>query len=138
MGIVTYEDASKVSSESYAQKLFESIDREVVEESNIPQEAIVDTRMIGVVAYTLFSMISSSHATHGREVQMFCCFVNLSQEEVRKYYSLGPEDQYESVGINFFTLDTIVDIMVLYGFILYCRIQLPRDLFPRRVGCTHC
>lgn len=57
-------------------------------------------------------LLSRSNATHGRQVQMFCCFVNLSQEEVRKYYMIGPEDQYESVGINFFTLDHIVNIMV--------------------------
>lgn len=43
---------------------------------------------------------------------MFCCFVNLDKTQVEEYYKQGPEDQYESVGINFMTLDRIVDIMV--------------------------
>ena len=89
------------------------MNREVVEESNIPMDAIVDTRMIGVVGYVLIIFLNRCNVTHGRQVQMFCCFVNLSKEEVRKYYAMGPEDQYESVGINFLSLDTVVDIIVL-------------------------
>lgn len=53
-----------------------------------------------------------SNVTHGREIQMFCCFVDLDKTQVEEYYKQGPEDQYESVGINFMTLDRIVDIMV--------------------------
>ena len=53
-----------------------------------------------------------SNATHGRQVQVFCCFVPLESEQVRVYYRKGPEDQYESLGINFMTLEEIVEIIV--------------------------
>ena len=43
---------------------------------------------------------------------MFCCFADLNTEQARKYYRMGPEDQYESVGINFLSLDAIVSMIV--------------------------
>lgn len=48
-------------------------------------------------------------------MQVFCCFVPLESEQVRGYYRKGPEDQYESLGINFMTLEEIVEIMVTCG-----------------------
>lgn len=45
-------------------------------------------------------------------MQVFCCFVPLESEQVRDYYRKGPEDQYESLGINFMTLEEIVEIIV--------------------------
>ena len=46
-------------------------------------------------------------------MQMFCCFVNLTKEEVETFYKKGPEDQYESVGIQFLSLDKVVELIVL-------------------------
>lgn len=40
-----------VDEDTLANELFNSINHEVLEESNIPLDSIVDTRMIGVVAY---------------------------------------------------------------------------------------
>ena len=57
-------------------------------------------------------MDGSCNKTHGRQVQVFCCFVPLESEQVRDYYRKGPEDQYESLGINFMTLEEIVEIIV--------------------------
>ena len=41
----------KVPEEALVNELFDSMDREVKEESNIPLEFIKDTRMIGVIGY---------------------------------------------------------------------------------------
>ena len=45
---------------------------------------------------------------------MFCCFVDLTKEQVEAFYKQGPEDQYESVGINFFSLDEIIHLIVFF------------------------
>ena len=50
--------------------------------------------------------------THGREVQLFCCFSNLTKEEVIQDYEKGPVDQYESLGVNFLSFEEIIDLMV--------------------------
>ncbi|CBK22115.2 uncharacterized protein [Blastocystis hominis] len=100
--IESYEDAAKIPSSVLTNELFESMRREVHEETNIPLDLISEMYMTGVIG---------SNATHGRQVQVFCCFVPLESEQVRGYYRKGPEDQYESLGINFMTLEEIVEIM---------------------------
>ena len=102
IGISSYDDAEKISSEVVTGELFDSMRREVHEETNIPLSLLSDMFMIGMI---------SCNATHGRQVQMFCCFADLNTEQARNYYRMGPEDQYESVGINFFSLDTIVSMI---------------------------
>lgn len=83
-------------------------------------------------------LVSSSNVTHGRQVQMFCCFVNLNKQQVEEYYRKGPEDQYESMGIQFFTLDTIVNMMVVCSVLLISRIQIRIQLFLKRVDSIPC
>lgn len=39
--------------------------------------------------------------------------IDLTREEAKQYYCKGPEDQYESLGIQFFTLDEIVNGIVV-------------------------
>ena len=50
--------------------------------------------------------------SHGRQVHLFCCYVDLNRQQVLEYYRKGPEDQYESLGIKFLTLDAIVEGIV--------------------------
>ena len=51
LNIQSYEDGMKITEEALVNELFDSMDREVKEESNIPLEFIKDTRMIGVIGY---------------------------------------------------------------------------------------
>lgn len=41
----------KITEEALVNELFDSMNREVEEESNIPLQFIKDTRMIGVIGY---------------------------------------------------------------------------------------
>ena len=41
----------KITEEALVNELFDSLNREVEEESNIPLQFIKDTRMIGVIGY---------------------------------------------------------------------------------------
>ena len=49
MHISSYDDVKNLDGDEVAAELFSSMNREVVEEANIPMEFILDTRMIGVV-----------------------------------------------------------------------------------------
>jgi hypothetical protein len=84
------------------------MNRELHEESNIPLESIKDTRMIAMMR---------SNTVHGREVQLFCSFIDLTKEEVQNYYLKGPEDQEESKGIVFLKYEDILEMIVsiLFG-----------------------
>ena len=95
-------------------ELFDSMRREVYEESNIPAESLSELLMIGAISYLYTSIIfiPSCTKTRGRQVQLFCCFSNLTKEEVKQNYEKGPVDQYESLGINFFSLEEIIDMIV--------------------------
>lgn len=67
---------------------------------------------------------------------MFCCFADLNTEQARNYYRMGPEDQYESVGINFFSLDTIVSIIV--GMIAVCHVEYEARIILSRDSIDLC
>ena len=91
--------------------------REIFEEMNIPVTAVMKVKCIGVIAYPFwFGSTCRSNLTHGRQVQLFCCFVNLSKDEVLKAYQQGPIDQYESRGLEFYSLEQIADIIVCDGY----------------------
>lgn len=49
--------------------------------------------------------------THGRQALLFCCFADLNTKEVYDCYKQGPTDQYESLGIQFLSLDNIVELI---------------------------
>ena len=100
-------------------ELFDSMKREIFEEMNIPMVAIEKVKCIGVIALTFWIGLNCrSNLTHGRQVQLFCCFVNLSRDEVLKGYQQGPVDQYESRGLEFYSLGQIVDIIVWDHYLL--------------------
>ena len=67
---------------------------------------------------------------------MFCCFADLNTEQARNYYRMGPEDQYESVGINFFSLDTIVSMIV--GMIAVCHVEYEARIILSRDSIDLC
>ena len=99
---------------SIRDELYDSMEREVFEEMNIPIVAITGVKCIGVIALSFSICLNyRSNITHGRQVQLFCCFVDLSKDEVLKNYRQGPIDQYESCGLEFFSLEQIVNIIVV-------------------------
>ena len=54
-----------------------------------------------------------SALTHGRQVQLFCCFVDLTEDELLEAYRQGPIDKFESTGLVFLSLDKVVHRIVL-------------------------
>ena len=50
---------------------------------------------------------------HGRQVQLFCCFVVLTEDELLEAYRQGPIDKFESTGLVFLSLDKVVHRIVL-------------------------
>lgn len=87
--------------------------REVHEETNIPYDLVSKMSMTGVLPVaTLVFCHRRSNVSHGRQVHLFCCYVDLNRQQVLEYYRKGPEDQYESLGIKFLTLDAIVEGIV--------------------------
>ena len=94
-------------------ELFASMEREVNEEMNIPLSAISKVYSLGVEAFDMIALVMCRSAlTHGRQVQLFCCFVNLTEEEVLEAYRQGPVDKFESTGLVFLSLDDVVHRIV--------------------------
>ena len=73
--------------------------------------------------------------THGRQALLFCCFADLNTKEVYDCYKQGPTDQYESLGIQFLSLDSIVELIVVLQSIVNSRIDLLRRWFLRQGLC---
>ena len=121
--IESYEDALNVPSVDIVDELFESMRREVHEETNIPMEFISEMYMIGVMGCV---------KTRGREIHLFCCFVDLDKQQVLEYYRKGPEDLYESLGINFYPLEHVIDLMVSFLLSITHRIKMRIHLSPKR------
>ena len=53
-----------------------------------------------------------SALTHGRQIQLFCCFVSLTEEELLEVYRQGPVDKFESTGLLFMSLEDVVQRIV--------------------------
>ena len=73
--------------------------------------------------------------THGRQALLFCCFADLNTKEVYDCYKQGPTDQYESLGIQFMSLDNIVELIVVLQSIVNSRIDLLRRWVLRQGLC---
>lgn len=73
--------------------------------------------------------------THGRQALLFCCFADLNTKEVYDCYKQGPTDQYESLGIQFLSLDNIVELIVVLQSIVNSRIDLLRRWLLRQGLC---
>ena len=73
--------------------------------------------------------------THGRQALLFCCFSDLTTKDVVDCYKQGPTDQYESVGIQFLSLENVVELIVVIQSTVNSRIDLPRRWFLRQELC---
>ena len=99
IGIRRYSD---VDPSAVTDELFGCMKREIFEETNLPPERLSEMYMLGV---------ASCMKTHGRQALLFCCFADLNTKEVYDCYKQGPTDQYESLGIQFLSLDNIVELI---------------------------
>lgn len=67
--------------------------------------------------------------THGRQALLFCCFADLTMQDLHRLYKQGPADQYKSVGIQFMSLEPLLELIVVLQSTVNDRLTLLRGLF---------